>query len=358
MVLMNATDRAAIDNIVTQVQKESMNQGFSISITTQDGKGDYEKAYGLGNRRPAVPLTLADSMRIGSTSKTFVAKGILREVDRGSLTLDSKLSQYISGVPRGDQITIRDMLTMRSGVWDYQSDMWTKIKFAFNHVSGFTEAADQISIIRGKDTGTLPNTKFEYTNSNFVLLGEVLGAVTGRNWRDIVQKDMLNPLGMTHTVIPGHQNWMMPEPWAHGFGVHLWLGMFIKDEDQSAWNPDLFGAAGELISTVGDLQIWGQALRDGFLLSPEMHQLQETFFHMEPYTLEGPTQFGYGLGSFKLGEWLGHDGSVPGYTANCMYHPTNGCVIAGLENYQSPNVDLFSKVFRRIAKYLYPSTMP
>lgn len=357
MVAMSSTDIAFIDQTVADVQRESINQGFTLNITTPD-RGDIAKAYGLGNRRPAIPMTIADRMRIGSTSKTFIAKLILREMDRGTLTLDSKLSQFVTGVPDGNIITIRDMLTMRSGVYDYQTNAAFR-NFGINPVGYCVEPTSQLKYIRGNSNPTPPDTKFEYTNSNYILLGEVLRVVTGRDWRDLIQNDILTPLGMTETTIPAHQDWMMPNPSAHGFGVHMWGAWAGLDQDQTNFNPDVFGCAGAMISSARDLQIWGaKGLRDGFLLKPETHLLQQTFFHDEPYSFEGPTVFGYGLGSFRLGRWLGHDGSVPGFTAQCMYDPVTGAVFAGLENYQSPDVAIFSKVFRRIARYLYPDSMP
>lgn len=364
MPVMSDADKAFIADTVAKTQAKSMNQGFTLNISGP--AGDWSQAFGNGNRRPQVPMGINDRGRIGSTSKSFISRLILREIDRGTpipgvvpaapVTLDTTLNHFVSGVPRSDQITIKNMLMMRSGVNDYQKDTAFITKFAFNHVASVNEPTDQLNIIRKKTSGSAIDSVFEYTNSNYVLLGEVLRMLTGRTWRDLIKNDILIPCGLTETKVPDNGDWMLPDPWMHGFGVHTWGAIFGKDEDQSAWNPGMFGAAGGLISTAGDLNKWGKIMASGWELSPAMRNLQDTFFDMYPWEY-APYEFGYGLGQFKLKEWVGHDGSVPGYSANCMYHPPTGAVIAGLENYQSANVAIFTDVFVPIAERLYPGSM-
>lgn len=353
---------------VADVQRTHLNQGFTLKFSGP--AGDWAWAFGDGNRRPQVPMGINDRGRIGSTTKSMIAWAILREIDLGTpipgvtpaapVTLSTKLFHFVSGIPKSDQITIADLLMMRSGVYDYQTNMGLKFKVAFGLAGGFNEPTDQLSLIRGNTTNTVPGTTFEYTNSNYVLLGEILRMLTGRNWRNIIQEDILNPLGMTQTKIPAHQDWMLPEPWMHGFGVHMWGAIFGKDQDQSAFNPDIFGCAGSLISTAGDLDIWGRAMASGYGLSPAMVLAQQNSHIMYDWDLgaeEGVPQFGYGWGSFRTKEWVGHDGSVPGFGAQCMYHPPTGAVISGLENYQSADVAIFSRVFIRTARKLYPGSI-
>lgn len=365
MPTMTQANQTFIAQTVADVQAASMNQGFTLSY--RGPAGDFDGAFGLGNRRPAVPININDKGRIGSTHKSFIACLILREIDRGTpvpgtspvetFSLDTKLSKFVNGVPKGNEITIHDMLTMRSGVYDYQSNRTVQMNFALNQVTNFVEPTDQLTLIRGNTTGTPVNTKFEYTNSNYILLGEVLRVLTGRNWRDLIQNDILTPCGLTNTIIPAHQDWMIPTPYMHGFSQHM-LAPWVKDADYSAWNPDLFGSAGSMLSTAPDLAKWGQIMASGWELSPAMNAIRNTYFFYEPWTLgEGITTYGYGLGNFAVGEWRGHDGSVPGYSAQCMYHPPTGAVIAGLENYQSPDVAIFSRVFVRTARHLYPGSI-
>lgn len=368
MALMSAVDRAFVDATVAQVQASSKNQGFVIDITGP--AGDYKQKYGLGDRRPETPIRQNDHFRIGSTSKSFLTRIVLQEIDKKTLftpvsggpakvfTLDCLLSDFVAGVPQGNVITVRNLLMMRSGVYDYQTNPGLQFLFTLSPTWPITEPDSHLNYIKGNPSQFPPDSKFNYTNSNFILLGVILGVVTGKNWKNLIQDRLLTPLGLTETFIPtGPTAWMLPEPWSHGFGG-AWFDPTI-DADQTAINPALFGAAGMMVSNTENIQRWGQALRDGYGLSPEMHAFHKDPANYEyyPYDFEGPSIFGYGLGQFQLDGWFGHDGSVPGFSTNCMYEPISGAVFAGFENYQSADVAIFSRVFRRVAKYLYPGTM-
>jgi D-alanyl-D-alanine carboxypeptidase len=76
-----------------------------------------------------------------------------------------------------------------------------------------------------------------------------------------------------------------------------------------------------------------------------------------PYTLEGPTEYGYGLGIMSFGSWLGHGGSIGGYSSAEWYDPSTGAAISGLEGYQSATIKVWSQVFKRIAEHLYPGSI-
>jgi D-alanyl-D-alanine carboxypeptidase len=87
-----------------------------------------------------------------------------------------------------------------------------------------------------------------------------------------------------------------------------------------------------------------------------MFEEQQQFCPL-PYAYEGPSEFGYGLGLISFGDWLGHDGSVPGYETESFYEPATGAVIAGMANLQTAKLSIFSRVFEKIADHLYPGSM-
>jgi D-alanyl-D-alanine carboxypeptidase len=114
---------------------------------------------------------------------------------------------------------------------------------------------------------------------------------------------------------------------------------------------------GGIVSTVGDLASYGHALGTGALLSSGKFAERTQFCGAGAWSYGGATEFGYGLGMMSLGNWIGHAGSVPGFSASTFYEPKTGAEITVVENLQSSTVAAFSNVFNKIAQHLYPGSM-
>ncbi len=347
------------DFVDTTVQQALANTGVGgMSIAISGPKGEYTKAYGDRSSAPKVALTLNDRFRIGSITKSFTATAILQQIEQGHLSFNDKLDQFITGIPNGNQITVRHLLSMRSGLYEYQHDAGLRLTFTLTPWVAF-EPEQVVDILRNPShqPSFAPGTKTEYNNSNYVLLGLILEQVTGQDAETVITNDVIQPLGLTNTIFPSAANsnpiYQMPSPYATGYGTGIIPGTI---QDKTALNPNLFWTAGAMISTVGDLEKYAKALGTGALLSPAMHAERQQWCP-SPYTLEGPTQYGYGLGLFSFGSWIGHHGSVPGYSSTAFYEPQSGAAIAGVENFQTANVQVFSRVFKRIAEHLYPGSM-
>ncbi len=345
---LSQTDRQLVDNIVTSVIKDGKQPGVSISITGP--KGDYAKSYGIASSIPKRALSLNDHFRIGSVTKSFTATAILMQVDKGTVSLDDTLDKYVSGVPNGDIITVRQLLMMRSGVFDYQADPAIAAVFSIFPTWQFSPEG-ALQSIRKHPSQFAPGSQYQYTNSNYQLLGMILEKVTGKKYQNVIKDDIVTPLGLTKTSLPA--NATMPTPYAKGYSP-LFLGLY---RDVTAINPALFGAAGSMVSTVDDQQKWGAAMRDGTLLKPATHALSQATFCPVPYTGEGPSAFGYGLGLIQLGRWIGHNGSIPGYGAITFYDQQSGAIITGMETMQTSDLSVFSRIMQRIGAQLYPGSM-
>ena len=138
-------------------------------------------------------------MRIGSNSKAFTVTAILMLADQGKLGLDDPIDRYVEGVPSGNQITLRQLAAMRSGLYNYADDtnpklpqqpfrQWTPrelLEIAFRHPLLFP-----------------PGSEFDYSNTNTVLLGVVVEKVSGQSLASFIEQNILKPEGMTHTVFP------------------------------------------------------------------------------------------------------------------------------------------------------------
>ncbi|MBL3742841.1 Bacteriophage protein [Mycobacteroides abscessus subsp. massiliense] len=352
---LSLEDRTAIDNIVAQCMAEDGQPGVMISITGP--KGSYTKSYGVSPASPGItsyPLSTTHHFRIGSLTKSFTGTAILMQVDKGILSLDDILEKWIPGLPDGKNIKIRHLLGMRDGLFEFQAGNIGLFPYGVFMLlfPTFPVTVDtQMNIIKGHAVTWPAGTNFAYHNSGMIVLGQILEAATGRRCRDIFKEDIWIPLGLTETSWPDSPN--MPEPYSRGLGPGI-FGL----QDWTVVNPEYVGSAGALVSTIDNIQRWGQAMRDGWGISPEMHAFRENIavYSSDVWPYEGPSYYGYGPAYFNIANWFGHAGSVSGYNCTCYYEPVSGAVFAGMENVQSNGVAIESKIQIRICEYLYPGT--
>lgn len=350
---MAPADKAAIDAIVAASMAESKQPGIALAV--KGPRGDYMKAYGSTAGSSPRPLTVDDHFRIASTTKTFTSTAVMMAVQRGDISLDDKLSQFVPGITNGNQITLRHMLMMRSGIADWNSQLGALIYLSLFPTGAWNEETTLLYIKSGSPLWA-PGGGYAYSNSNFVLLGLVLKAVTGRYIRDIIHQDIITPLGLTETA------WQVN---ASGQGVSPTTA---PAANSIAWNPDFLGASGGMTSTVGDLIKWAEALRDHTLLNESTHNMwhdtENSFYgYAAPFREGTPAKFGYGMGLESTGTWIGHNGSWLGYGGQTAYDTVTGATISVLENIQTTTgngpvpLAAYTTIFRRVAAYLYPESM-
>ncbi len=354
MAALARKDSAIVADIVVSAMEAGKEPGVAITLTGP--KGDYAQAFGLSKKGliQDKPLTLDHRMRIGSITKSFTATAILMQIDAGKLSLSDTLEQFIPGIHNGDFITVEHLLTMRSGVYDYGTNLGMQAMVTAWPTYPFVHTSTILNLIKSHPSTFAPGSQYAYTNSNYILLGEILGKVAGRPMWQVITDDIIKPLGLSNTTWPVSTK--VPAPYAHGYSNRMFIGKGHLKEQTKA-NTDLYGAAGILTSTVGDLQKWAEYLKNEALLKPATHALRIGDFWDQPYPGEGPNHYGYGLGLVSFGSWIGHDGSVPGYSAVAMYDAVSGATFAGMENLQTGGLAVFSRIFERIAGYLYPGSM-
>lgn len=359
---MSAPDTAAIDTIVANCMAAGAGPGVTISIVSP--KGYLTKSYGSGT-------TNDDHFRIASQTKSFTATAVLRAVDDGLLTLGDHLSDYLPGYACDP--TIEELLTMRSGIYDYQRNSSLAFNFVMNPAMAYT--VDQIIALA--KTGTVdrtdisefdPGSKYYYTNSNYYLLGRIAEAVdpAHRTIDQIIDQDMLAPLGMVNTYFQLGTGVPLT-PYSIGYANNPILAIIgiILRQDVSNQNSAFVWAAGSMISVISDMVMWGKELRDGTLLSPEMQALRMTTYGPSvPIAAgsewglnhAGPSHFDYGLGFLRVGSWFGHDGSWLGHDSCTMFEPHTGTIISVYENFQTPSLLALATIWYEIAQYLYPGS--
>src|SRR5882757_3551825 len=161
---LSTGDRAIVDEIVGREMEAARLPGLSISITGP--KGDYTQTYGLADQASGRRMALDDHVRIASITKTFTATAILLQVQQGHLALSDKLSKFIKGVPNGNRITVREMLAMRSGVFNYTNDPRFDEEFEANPKLKFG-LAEVLAIVRRNKPEFEPNARTQYADTNY-----------------------------------------------------------------------------------------------------------------------------------------------------------------------------------------------
>jgi D-alanyl-D-alanine carboxypeptidase len=280
------------------------------------GKGRWQMAAGMADAATGRLMSISDPMRVGSITKSMVNTAILQLMDQGKLSLDDPISKYVSGVPNGQNITLRLLGNMRSGLFSYtQDEAWGKL-FNENPYKQWTPE-QLLSYSFNKPSYFKPNGGFHYSNTNLILLGLVVEKVSGQTAAHYLEQHIFKPLGMNHTVLP--TNAAIPTPYAHGFTAQTLSG---KVADSTHWNPSGAWTAGAVITTIGDLAIWANAVGTGALLSPRAQRERLTFVPVGA-GLPG----GYGLGVGTKNGWILHDGQIPGYSSFLGYLPALHAVL-------------------------------
>lgn len=279
----------------------------------------FAKAYGMADFEHNVPNKVNTIFNIASLTKHFTGASILLLQERGKLTTDDKISKYIPDFPKGDQITIHQLLTHSAGLKNYNNypDYWEMARKELN-------AEDVVNWIKNHPDHDEPGNKFQYTNSGYALLAFIIEKVSGNTYRDFIFKEFLKPLELNHT-----NNYSRAE--------------FVPDRAQmyelknnkivnAPWYDLSFKVgSGSMYSNAPDLYSWYRALISDKILSSES---REKLFSRYEHG------YGYGLGrGFNLTHvYYEHEGSSPGVSAYICYMLSDGYFILILSNVSSDSV--------------------
>jgi D-alanyl-D-alanine carboxypeptidase len=182
------------------------------------GKGAFVKGVGDSNIAPKTTMALDDKFRIGSNTKTFVITVLLQLVDEKKLSLEDPVSKFDIGVkiPNGENITVRQLCQMRSGLLDaYNAPQYDKVDFTVK--TTFTPQ-QMISTAVANPPLFPPGAKWNYSNTNYLILGLIVETVSRHKIQDEISKRLLLPLALHNTTFPT-ENPNMPTPFAHGYGL-------------------------------------------------------------------------------------------------------------------------------------------
>lgn len=325
---------AALQPVLTQLLDELLVPGAAVVVQSPQ-LGDWSAAFGTRTLGGMQPVTLDDYVRIGSNTKTMTGTVILQLVDEGKLRLDDPVAKFRPDVPNGEQITIDELLRMRSGLYNYSESV--ELNQALDDTPTRVWTPDELLAIAFQHPPLFaPGTEYSYSNTNFILLGLIIEQLTGGSAESQFQQRIFGPLGLTQTLLPARTSNAIPNPHPHGYqygtNVETIASQALPTEQQAEAaagtlqpidvtneNPSWGWTAGSGISTAGDLARYVRALVGGGLLSEQLQARRVA--SMQPTDPADPTGAGFGLALAQLGPLYGFIGDIPGYNAFMGYDP-------------------------------------
>jgi D-alanyl-D-alanine carboxypeptidase len=377
------TIQAELQTMLDRTAKELLIPGAVIVLRAP--QADFMVSYGTTLLGATNPPDADTHFRIASNTKTMTAAVIMQLAQENNLSLDDPISKYIPEVPNGDNITIAQLLEMRSGLYNYTNDPVISATIDTDPVKVWTPA-ELLAIAFAHPPNFPPGTKYEYNNTNYALLGVVIEKLDGKPLAQVMHDRLFGPQNMQDTELPASNVNTIPEPYSHGYlygssSVALTgeppystevqaaarAGTLLP-KDYTGVNPSVAAAAGGVISTADDLATWIKALVAGRVLDPAyQRQWLDSLKPEDPSKPKGQ-KYGYGIAQLSWGPntIYFHGGETPGYNSKISYDPANDMTLivwtnltVSLDDQQTANT-LWVKVLDQIYKVspLSPSPSP
>jgi D-alanyl-D-alanine carboxypeptidase len=316
-----ATSASAIDAVITKQLEEQHVAGAAVGVY-QDGALIDLKTFGLRDVAKKLPVDADTRFEIGSVTKQFTAAAILQLQEQGKLSIDDRLAKYLPTFPHTNEVTLRQLLNQISGLPDY-----TDLPDIATAMSTIPDATDKIVAYASKPLRFPPGTKWEYSNTNYWVLGKVIATVSGMSYEDYIREHIFKPAGMTHSGFVSDESTM------DDFAIPYWHGP--KNDEPAQPAPTMFeswpAGAGAIVSTIGDLAAWDAALASGKIVSPAGYALMSS-----PGKLANgkPTDYGMGLAIDKHDGHarIWHNGGTVGSLTENATYPDDHLDIVVLEN--------------------------
>ena len=299
------------------------------------GKDKIIIASGMSNREDQTVLDGNDQFRIASITKTFIAAEVLKLAAQGQIHLDDPLSLYLPDTSYGDVVTIRHLLSHRSGYFDPIHDDPNFIPDLAEHMDRQWTWADMLKLAFQHDLFFVPGGSYRYANTNYMLLGLVIENITGKPLGEALASDLMIPLGLDHTLYTMPETDTSRTNLVPGYITHPLTGETIVSTS-IPYGTIVSASADTMISNAADLLKWSHALygKDALVLEPAFQEEMLTFDVMSSY----------GLGVFQfdtpIGKSFGHGGDTAGYLSLMEYIPDQDLSIVILTNADAPYINL------------------
>jgi len=314
--------KARIDRIAAGVLEQHGVPSASVAVV-QGGKIVYTHAYGRAHINPDERATPEMRYSIGSISKQFTAAAILILQEQGKLSLDDAVGKYVPGLTRGDEVTIRQVLSHTAGYQDY----WPE-DYLMTPMMKPATAQQILDSWAKKPLDFEPGTQWQYSNTNFVIAGLIVEKVSGQKLMDFLEEHIFHPLGMKS--VWNSDEIKLTQTDASPYIRNALGPLRPAPKEGRGW---MF-AAGELAMTAHDLALWDQSLIARSILKPESYK--EMFTEVKLKDGKG-TQYGLGVEVLQHDGKLEieHSGEVTGFVSDNVVLPDEGVAVAVLTNHMA-----------------------
>jgi CubicO group peptidase (beta-lactamase class C family) len=337
---VKSADPAQADAVM-KVVREAMAQDHLKAVivrVTQGGKEIVTQA--LGESMTGVPATTDMHFRNGAVAISYVSTLLLELVDEKKVSLDDKVSKWLPELPHADEVTLGQLAQMTSGYTDYVIGNTEVDALLYADPFRRWTPDELLAYVTSKPLLYTPGTNWNYSHTNYLILGLALEKITGKSISDVLQEKVLRPLGLTNTTDPGTA--AIPEPALHAFTSERREQQGIPPgrrfyEESTYWNPSWTITRGAIQTTnIFDLNKTAVAIGTGKLLSPESYnKMISTDLRGKTTALPGCTTcipqqegYSYGLGIVESGQWLMQDPLFSGEAGAFAYLPSKKVAIA------------------------------
>ncbi len=326
-----ALPAAKIDADVNAAIAAQQMHGATIAII-QEQRIVYTQGYGLRDVAKALPAQVDTQYEIGSITKQFTAAAVLQLMESGKMSLDAKLATYLPTAPHASDVTIRQMLSHTSGIPEYLEG--ESVVLAAGHPATVAQILERI---KGKPLDFVPGTKYEYSNTNYFLLGRVIEVVSHQPYEQYMMTHVFARAGVASLTT------MRDEPHLSDFATGYEHGKLAPPLDESwAWS------AGNIVGTVGDLAAWDAALSSAKVVDANDYAQMTS-----RQTPRGSAAYGFGFvidhhdGQLRI--W--HNGGTFGFSTSDQFYPTQKTRIIVFTNDSGGDANALAT---RIFDDLYP----
>lgn len=326
---VNPVDPGSLRELVAGAARDMKLPGALVFLRTP--QGEFVFAAGTSELGKQTLPTKDMHYRIASNTKTMTAAEILLLAQEGRLALEDPISKHVPGVPNGDRITLKLLLSMRSGLYNYTNapELAKRLDEQPDYV---WKPAEYLAMAFSRPPNFAPGAAYEYCNTNYALLGLVAEKLEGKPLDQIFQQRLFQPLGLKHTQL--RADTVLPEPYSHGY-MYGGSAYALTDipysaemqararsgklppHDYTAASSSYATGAGGALSTAADQADWIQALVDGRVFNAETQSrwLRELW----PQEASRPDGQLYGYGITRM-HWADntiyfHGGELPGFNS-------------------------------------------
>lgn len=343
-----------IDSLIQQLINNKKTAGFSFGVQVGNAE-PIVKVYGKANVANNREVTLSDKFRIASVTKPFTAAAILKLSEAGELSLDDTIDKYFPNYPNGKNISVYQLLSHTSGIPN-----WWEGELPENVPESFPMCKDPHFYLQNMKKAALyePGEFYSYSNSGYVLLGEIIEKVSGQSYDDFLKEHVFNPAGMNETEMEYIEK--NSESWIDGYALDTSKVVpFVQ--------PDVYHmpySAGGLRSTASDLLKFVMALNSGKIIRKESLEKMTSYatlknskpVHEGVYLAPGSQpkenkeKRGYGLG-FNLEEHtsdivFSHSGGIAGFNSILMHNPSANVTLIFLANTEDGIIPEFKNIHK------------